>query len=104
MKKQTTKAQIYKYHQEIESIKDSIYYILLKGRIQDFYKYNGIILQTIIDTITEIQKEYYESKDGVFAFDVIDGKKIMRLKVEHTQEAYDKSINNYLQTTSTIEI
>ena len=52
------------WHNELESLKSSVLYILLKGRINEFYKENGIRISTLFEKIKKLQDEYFVIEGG----------------------------------------
>ena len=50
------------FHTEIEETRrsQSVWGFLLAGRIKEFYKYNGIKVNSIIENTKKINKKYYE--------------------------------------------
>ena len=56
---------LYKYHLELEESKNTVYANLLRGRIADFYKNNGIRINTIMSNINALQKDYFVLENGV---------------------------------------
>lgn len=51
---------LYKFHLELEELKTSVFNFLFKSKIVDFYKNNGLRINTLMEKINEIQKEYFE--------------------------------------------
>jgi hypothetical protein len=53
---------LYRYHLQIVDSQnnDDVIIHLLKGRINDFYKHNGVRLNSMLDKIQAMQKEYFQ--------------------------------------------
>lgn len=54
---------LYQFHLQLEQMRESVLYFLLKGRIADFYKYNSVKLNSIIDRMRKLQEEYFVMED-----------------------------------------
>lgn len=55
---------LYQFHLQLQDLESNILFHLFKSRINDFYKHNGIRIQTICDKLTSLQKEYFVLEDG----------------------------------------
>lgn len=53
-------ADLYAYHIEINSLQSSVLYVLLKSRIEDFYKKYSIKINTIVQSVRDLHKKYFE--------------------------------------------
>ena len=51
--------QLLRFHNEIEEMKTSILYYFNTSKINEFYKHNAIRVNTLIQTITDLQKKYF---------------------------------------------
>ena len=59
-----TNGQLFKYHQDIQSLQGSILEYWFQGKIKEFYKHNGIRIRTLSEKINALAVEYFEMKDG----------------------------------------
>lgn len=88
-----TKGLLYNYHQQIEQMRQNgnVAAYLLKGRINDFYKDNGIVIDGIINSIREIQDSHLVIIDNKVQETEpdADGKKHPVFKEGKTKEMMD---------------
>lgn len=54
------------YHTEIQSMGDSIFRHFMRSKVKEFYKHNGLKIDTLINKIKELQNEF-------FVMEVVDG-------------------------------
>ncbi len=59
-----TNGKLFKYHQEIQSFKGSIFEVFLRSKIKEFYRHNKIRINGLVERINKLRNEYFEIKDG----------------------------------------
>lgn len=100
-----TNRLLWKMHNEMNSFNGSILGILLKGRIRDFYKDNQIRISTLLDRISNIQLEHYETDEqGNLKTELVDGTSKYILKHGCDKEIVDKLFNDLLDKKVDIKI
>lgn len=52
--------QLYKFHLELDELKTSVFNFLFKSKISDFYKNNGLRINTLMDNINKLQMAFFE--------------------------------------------
>jgi len=56
---------LYRFHLELEDLKNSVYYHLMRGRISDFYKNNGLRVNSMLANINALQTDYFVFENGI---------------------------------------
>lgn len=64
MTKEVSYQKLYEIDLEMEQISQRVLGILLRSRIDNFYKENGLRIKTMYEKIEKIQKEFCEFENG----------------------------------------
>lgn len=83
------------YHNELNQYKrNSVLYGMLQSKIQEFYKLNGIRIQSILDKANELNKKYFTFENGQ---PVMDGEK-QKLNEGLTHEQFEIEWTELMKT------
>jgi hypothetical protein len=61
-----TNAELWQYHTDIQTMNPTVR-MLLKGRIAEFYKQNGIRIKTLSEKINKLQENHFVSEGKTLA-------------------------------------
>ncbi len=102
MKIEITNERLYAYHQELLQISgQSILGILMKSKIAKFYKDNGIRIDTLIEKLKALNKEYVQfTDDGVM---MMNGDK-PKMRIGKEFDEFDIAVKKLQQTKVAITI
>ena len=108
MKIEITNERLYAYHQELLKYSgNSIIGLLLKTRINSFYKDNGIRIDTLINKLKGINKKYLvlDEKDGIVWEEVGEDKaKKPKMLLGMKYDDFEEEVKKLQQTVVTINI
>lgn len=75
---------LYKYHLQLQEAHGDVMAFLLGSRIKDFYKNNGLKIQSIVDKIASLQKKYFVIEN--------DRVKMEKIKKEGSEDEIDSPV------------
>ena len=98
---------LYKYHLELEELKTSVFNFLFKSRIGEFYKNNGLRINTLMESINNLQKDYFvfEAEGTPLArikMNLENSEPMPVLKEGKTMEDYNKDFDELMNKECTI--
>ncbi len=66
---------LYNYHLQLEQLKSNVIYQLLRGRVQEFYRHNGLRLNTLTEKLQKLQDDFFViiNNNIQYTKEVIDG-------------------------------
>ena len=92
-----TNRQLWQYHQDIQTMNPTVI-MLMKNRIKEFYKNNGIRIKTITEKIFKLQAEYFEiDEDKRIKTVEVEGTKTPVLIHGKTVEIYNEAMKNLME-------
>lgn len=100
----TLNRHLYQYHKQIQGLRGNVIELLLKGRINEFYKNNGVRVNTLIEKMASLQKDYYIYEGEQIKTEEKDGKKVFVFQDGKTQEQFNAALENLMNQPTTIKI
>lgn len=97
-----TNRTLYTYNQEIHNMSGSILEKFHAGKINQFYKDNGIRVNTLMARLTAIAEDHYKFENGQIKHIAVDGKQVPVLLPGKTTEEYNSKTNEYLDKETSI--
>jgi hypothetical protein len=76
---------LYRYHQQLQGGSNDIVFHLLTGRIKDFYKNNGLRINTLLEKIEKMQREFFQYGEDGFV-------KFQKVPVPNSEEMADEPV------------
>lgn len=93
-----TYANLYAYNQEIQNMKGSVLEKFFRGKIDEFYKHNGLRINTMLEKLRHISADFFEMTEDEKQIKTIDkdGVKTPVMLEGKTTEDYNAKVNEYL--------
>lgn len=100
-----TNGQLFQLAEQLNELHGSILGILLKSRIQEFNKNNGLRIQTLYERVAKLQREYFvvDEKDNIKRIGE-EGKQTNLLKVGKTMDGFNMNFELIMNEQVTIVI
>lgn len=96
---QGTYKQLMSFNNELNQYnRTSILWFLLSNKISEFYKLNGVRIQSILDKNNALSEKYFTFENGKPVFDGEGEDKKQRMNEGFTQEDYEQEWNELMNT------
>jgi len=94
-----TNGQLLRWHNELKQLSDvnSIFYQFNRSKIQEFYRQNGIRIDSLFRKTEELRKEYFVIEEGQIKQIDVDGKKEPVMLPEKSKEDFTKKYQELME-------